>query len=592
MQYSYTVHVGSGASTSCAINAEAGDWILATVSLRSDPTYPAGWTLLHQTAYVYPDQTYKQCMAFLCKKVTESGSVTFSLSQSGTGTMWINLIALKGVLSIRYNPGTEHVTTQNPQTFTRPATVCLVWGCSAVYLNTQDAYKFWKCTQLPNTRICQDGTNARLANFVDDADFAARTFTQPLATTESHDALVDCVEVICETNGAAFETTSGTSLTAAINANADDWVLATVVTRSATTYPSGWTLLGVGTALELDQRMAFLCKKASALERVSCIVTQATAGRIYTNLITCAGIIGFAYGTETVEAGAAVTADRPAGDLIIWGVHRSYWSTAVPYGAWSCAQIADSPICLDQATAQPRLANFIDRGSPGPRTFEQSATGNTSAAAYVIALTTQYVTHGEAVWEITDIRSMEHIYSSAIRWQASVPDGSTVTVQTKLDGGTYQTVSNGGPALSSFPDDLTSATLYVKVSLDTNNVYLSPRFSGLELTFITTESRRNLLLLFASGTVGSFRNAAGNITLTYDGAGGLEGEGGPVEDFEETFAPIGLVPKPNQNDAEHIELSLTAVGTLTRIYYTNAQEREHISLAVSASGVLTHVDDL
>ena len=533
----------------------------------------------------------QQNMAFLCKHVETAGTVSFTVSQATAGRVYLNLIAISDINGFAYHDGTEVVTAINSSTkytHARPQTSCLIWGCSAINSSNASSVR-WTCSDVPNS-VIDNSEGYRLANFVDDTGLESRTFGEP--SSSLYNTMIDCVEVLYKTQGKSFETTSGTSLTATINANADDWVLATVVTRSDTTYPSGWTLLGVGTVLELDQRMAFLCKKASALDNVSCAVTQATAGRIYINLITCAGISGFAYGTETVEAGATVTADRPVGDLIIWGIHRSYWSTAVPYGEWTCAQIADPPICLDQATAQPRLANFIDRESAGSRTFENSATGNTSAAAYVIALTTQYVTHGEAVWEITDIRSMEHIYSSVIRWQASAPDGSTVTVQTKLDGGTYQSVSNGGPVLSSFPDDLTSATLYVKVSLDTNNVYLSPRFDGLGLTFITTESRRNLLLLFASGTVGSFRNTAGNITLTYDGAGGLEGEGGPVEDFAETFIPIGLVPKPNQNDAEHIELNLTAVGTLTRIYHTNAREREHISLAVSASGVLTHVDDI
>lgn len=89
-----------------------------------------------------------------------------------------------------------------------------------------------------------------------------------------------------------------------------------------------------------------------------------------------------------------------------------------------------------------------------------------------------------------------------------------------------------------------------------------------------------------------FMNAVGTLRVQYDGGGTLQGNGGSVEPFDVSFTPIGLIPKPNQNDTEHIELSLFVTGMLTRIYYTNTQELEHIALAVSASGVLTHVDDL
>lgn len=92
-----------------------------------------------------------------------------------------------------------------------------------------------------------------------------------------------------------------------------------------------------------------------------------------------------------------------------------------------------------------------------------------------------------------------------------------------------------------------------------------------------------------------FESAAGDISVSYDGTGGLMGDGGLVEPFTASFMPEGLVPKPDQNDAEHIEISgITASGTLTRIYYSDAQGGgEHIEIAgITATGVLTHVDDI
>jgi len=93
-----------------------------------------------------------------------------------------------------------------------------------------------------------------------------------------------------------------------------------------------------------------------------------------------------------------------------------------------------------------------------------------------------------------------------------------------------------------------------------------------------------------------FESAVGQITVAYDGGGTLAGEGGTVLAFTQSFAPTGLVPKPHQNDAEHIEISSVAVtGALTKINYTNtaAQDMGHIEIAsITASGTLTNVHDI
>jgi hypothetical protein len=67
-----------------------------------------------------------------------------------------------------------------------------------------------------------------------------------------------------------------------------------------------------------------------------------------------------------------------------------------------------------------------------------------------------------------------------------------------------------------------------------------------------------------------------------------------VAAFSKTFSPTELVPKPDQNGQEHIAItSITANGTLTKIYYTNAKAEEHISITgITAVGVLTHINDI
>lgn len=93
-----------------------------------------------------------------------------------------------------------------------------------------------------------------------------------------------------------------------------------------------------------------------------------------------------------------------------------------------------------------------------------------------------------------------------------------------------------------------------------------------------------------------FESSAGDITVAYDGGGTLIGEGGPVLAFSRTFSPSGLIPKPHQNDAEHIEISsIVPTAVLTRIYYTNTadQDQGHIEISgITATGVLTNVHDI
>ena len=93
-----------------------------------------------------------------------------------------------------------------------------------------------------------------------------------------------------------------------------------------------------------------------------------------------------------------------------------------------------------------------------------------------------------------------------------------------------------------------------------------------------------------------FESAGGDITVAYDGLGTLAGSTGNVEAFSQTFVPQGLVPKPDQNIQEHIEISsITATGINTKVYYINTAEQEqgHVEvISISATGILTHVNDI
>ena len=103
-----------------------------------------------------------------------------------------------------------------------------------------------------------------------------------------------------------------------------------------------------------------------------------------------------------------------------------------------------------------------------------------------------------------------------------------------------------------------------------------------------------VLLGFAAGNQNSVQNAAGPITVSYNGTT-LAGDGGFVQAFELECPIDGLAYKGGQNDEEHITISsIQAVGKLSKLsrsnYYAPA---EHITIGnMTATGVLTHLNDI
>lgn len=183
------------------------------------------------------------------------------------------------------------------------------------------------------------------------------------------------------------ETAEGTSLTGTIGVFSGYWALATVTTRSDTTFPDDWELLHESVVLTngINQRMAFLCKEADADGTVSLNIIQSEAQRIYINLIAFPNCAGIAYheGTEVYSnaevANDAITVSRPNCKCVVWGCSANLWTTSTPYGSWVCDDVL--PICLDQTSTQPRQANFIDNDTGcSSRNF----TFNADASCYII----------------------------------------------------------------------------------------------------------------------------------------------------------------------------------------------------------------
>ena len=186
--------------------------------------------------------------------------------------------------------------------------------------------------------------------------------------TESGITIKDGIKNACYTpsNSTAY------SLTGTIEAGVDDWILATVTTRSTATYPDDWTLLhetGYVTSSDgTNQKMAFLCKKVDDAGTVNFTVQQTANARIYLNLLIVGNCSGFAYheGNEKLynSEASSFTVTRPEYERLIWGCSGVLWST----GSWKCNEIF-WPVIDMGSTIASRQANFIDEDEGTSRTF-------------------------------------------------------------------------------------------------------------------------------------------------------------------------------------------------------------------------------
>lgn len=235
-------------------------------------------------------------------------------------------------------------------------------------------------------------------------------------------------------------------------------------------------------------------------------------------------------------------------------------------------------------------------GTPCDYTFTPASEGGTgwiAEAGFHVQLS-HFVPNGSA--EFTEIPIGTGVYtSSLISWDANVPDGTSVTVSASIDDGEYVAQVNG-QSISVIPSGmtLTGHRLNLMVQMETADEFVSPTVENLFLKILSEDDAKKIYVVFPSGNQRSFQNALDDITVHYDGAGGLRGEVNPVEPFDWTFTPEGLIQKPDQMETEHVEISsISAAGDLLQIYYHDGYETEHVEIAnITAVGVLTDIGDL
>lgn len=207
----------------------------------------------------------------------------------------------------------------------------------------------------------------------------------------------------------------------------------------------------------------------------------------------------------------------------------------------------------------------------------------------IIIAQNAHVTNGSAIYTFTDIHAT-NVTASAITWEEDVPDDTSIGVSISTDGVSYTQVESGDPVINVGGE---VETVYVKIEMSTNDVSITPSLSSLYIMIQDMVDTYSIILNMVPKK--RFCSSAGQISIAYNAEiGNLAGIGGPVDNFNVTFSPEDLIPKPHQNPQEHLEITnITADGDLIRIYYTNTKCDEHLEIAnITAVGALTNIDDI
>lgn len=156
-----------------------------------------------------------------------------------------------------------------------------------------------------------------------------------------------------------------------------------------------------------------------------------------------------------------------------------------------------------------------------------------------------------------------------IRWSSITPESTSVKVETAISesgsvvGENWEEQTNG-ELITNLPEDLEGKYLWFKITLETEDEEETPIFQQL---WIEEEDPPGDIIIITMKDRKRFQNVEGNLTVEYDGAGSLEGLGGAVAGFEESFAPQDLERMPNPNNPVYINTSIKDLSILLIAIY-------------------------
>ena len=295
---------------------------------------------------------------------------------------------------------------------------------------------------------------------------------------------------------------------------------------------------------------------------------------------------------------------------IRWHGYAQYNQTASEYALmWELFLFDDGGIYLNittvpyytsylgttQLTCGSKTYNLtVSSSTPVHYSFLPDESGGFTVSDEEYPVLVNHVSNGYIEFSTDVLRRAGALAGSKITWEENLPEGTSLSVYSKVSSGSYGLCTNGSSLFGvKAGTDYSNETLFIKVEMSTNDPLMTPTLSNLLVQLQGLGDDHILVLSFSPGNITSIQNAVGDVSVAYDGSGTLKGLGGPVFAFDETFRPENLDPKNHPHDAEHIEVNVQAVSNLMRIYYTDSSETERVNVKnITAVGVLTHVDNI
>lgn len=280
-------------------------------------------------------------------------------------------------------------------------------------------------------------------------------------------------------------------------------------------------------------------------------------------------------------------------EKLIDGSTGTYWQTRSLSSAWFKLQLPTAEkVTRFQwyiGNASYRVSSFVLYGSNDDEAYTEIGSGTESTTttgwkSFDVDNNTPYLYYK---WEIT-AASVSRLYIYEVRLFKSYTVPYTIADGMKIGVSFDRALME-----SSIAGSLSGFTLSGQEYTYVPGGELQDKTYTLASVEAHPTEPNSILITTAEGS--RFCSAAGNLTLSYNGAGGLRGEGDVVAAFTLTITPEDLLPKPHQNDAEHLEItSITPNANLIQIYYSDYQQGgEHLEItSISATATLTHIDDL
>lgn len=112
-------------------------------------------------------------------------------------------------------------------------------------------------------------------------------------------------------------------------------------------------------------------------------------------------------------------------------------------------------------------------------------------------------------------------------------------------------------------------------------------------TYVDPTDSKVLILEFDTGNVLNIQNADGlDVTVEYSGVGTLRGIGGPVKKFSQTFIPLDMIPKNNQNDIAKFNIEVSDTVVMIKVKFLDVKYDEKFTVTPTYIADLIHIKDI